>query len=602
MNLQLAVACVLAIAVLLASARMLWRWRRGGVRPRAWRAAFLLGAQAASAAPLYFTLFPPEVPVAAGEMTVLTADASRVADAAARGRVVALPEAGATGARWPGAARVPDLATALRRHPATGTLHVVGAGLPARDREAARGLVLRFHLAPLPRGLVELQPPQRVAAGRRFAMRGGANALPGGSAELLDPAGRRVERQALDDGGRFVLHGSARTAGLAEFALQLRDARGRVVERATLPLQVLPARRLEALALAGAPDAELKFLRRWALDTGIDLDARIELGAGLQIGRAALDAASLDKLDLLIADERSWRGLGAGQRAAVLAAVDRGLGLLLRMSAAAGAGDRQMLRTLGFAADAAPRRELRLGTGFVRAGDAVDALPAIVCSPLQLAADDGVVALSAGDGTPLAIWRARGRGRIGVAGFDDSYRLALAGRGDAHGEVWSRLADALARPLPGTTQPDLRLAPPGERSILCGLPGANPRVVAPDGRDTRLLPDPRTGAANCAGFWATVPGWHLLRESVPAQAGGDRTTPFFIRAANDAAGLRAKAMRDATRALAGAQASAESRGDTRTPGPRWPWFLAWLVLTAAIWWLERSRHGLAPAPASRTGD
>jgi hypothetical protein len=584
-NLQIVVACLLGAAVVLSSARLLLRWRRGPARPRTWRAAFLLGAQLATAALLYLALFPPDAPAPAGGMTVLTADADRVSGVMAHGRVVALPEAGGPAMRWPGAERVPDLATALRRHPATRRLQVIGRGLPARDREAAKGLALRFDPAPLPSGLQELQLPEAVSAGRSFAVSGRAHALSGGGADLLDPAGRRVARAAFDDAGRFALHGSARDSGLADFALQLRDARGRVVERIALPLRVLPARRLRALALAGAPDAELKFLRRWALDAGIDLDVRIELGAGLQIGRASLDAAALDRLDLLIADERSWRGLGAGQRAAVLAAVERGLGLLLRVSAGGG-GERRTLRTLGFQADPAPRREVRLGAGFVRAGDAVDALPAIVRSPLQLAAGDGVVALADGRGTPLAVWRARGRGRIGVAGFDDSYRLVLAGRNDAHGEVWSRLAGVLARPAAGTAPPTFRLAPPGERSSLCGL-GTNPntpRVIAPDGSSRRLLPDPRTGAANCAGFWASAPGWHLLRD-------GARATPFFIRAAAEAPGLQASILREATLALA--TPVQDRRTQPSTPGPRWPWFLAWLILTAALWWLERSRYGLA---------
>ena len=602
MNPASVVACVLAAAVLLAGARMLLQWRRADVRPRPWRAAFLLAAQAVAAVLLYFTLFPPEVPLAAGEMTVLTADAARVPGAAARGRVVALPEAGAPGRLWAGAERVPDLATALRRHPEVRALHVLGRGLPARDREAARGLALEFQPAPLPAGLVDLQPPRDVAAGRRFAVRGRAHALAGGSAELLDPAGRRVARAPLDEAGRFALHGSARSAGPATFAVRLRAARGRVAERIALPLQVLPARRLRALALAGAPDAELKFLRRWALDAGIDLDARIELGAGLQIGRAARDAAALDRLDLLLVDERSWRGLGSGQRATVLAAVDRGLGLLLRMSAGSSASDRRALQALGFEAAPAPRRELRLGAGFVRAGDAADALPAITASPLRLAADDGVVALSAGDGTPLAVWRARGRGRVGVAAFDDSYRLVLAGRGDAHGEAWSRLATVLARPVARAAPPhEVHPAPPGERSIACGL-DADPQVVGPDGRAVRILPDPRTGAASCGGFWASAPGWHLLRDPDPTQAGTARETPFFVRAAGEARGLQASELRDATSALAGTTPDAGRAGDASAPGPRWPWFVAWLVVIACLWWLERSRYGLALPPPSKQGD
>lgn len=590
MTLAAMIACVLALAVLLASARMLWRWRSSAVRPQAWRASFLLGAQLGSAVLLYFTLFPPAAEAPAGALTVLTADAARAAAGATPGRVVALPEAG-TNARWLTAERVPDLATALRRYPATRTLHVVGAGLVARDRTAVQGRALRFHPSPLPAGLVELQHPDAVAAGRSFAVRGRAHAPGGGSVELLDPAGRLQQRAPFDSEGAFELHGSTRSAGLASYRLRLRDARARAIEELPLPLQVLPARRLQVLALAGAPNAELKLLRRWALDAGIALDTRIELGAGLQIASRApsLDAASLDRLDLLLLDERSWRALGTGQRAAVMAAVDRGLGLLLRLTAASGAGERNTLRALGFAATAAPRREVRLGAGFVRAGDAVDALPPITRSPLQVSADDAVIALADAGGTPLSVWRARGRGRVGVATLDDSYRLALAGRRDAHGELWSRLVSVLARGVPQPPVPTLDLAPPGERTVVCGL-RAGAHVLAPDSGDTRLLVDPHTGAAACAGFWATTAGWHRL-------VLGDTELAFRIPTAGEAPAMQAQELREATASLAGAAPARTAGVATEIPGPRWPWFLGWLLLTGLLWWLERSRHGLRAVAA-----
>jgi hypothetical protein len=596
MNLQVMIASLLALAVALASLRMLLRWRAADatVRTQPWRAAFLLGGQATAAALLYFTLFPPAAPAPAGALTVLTADAAKAPSIATSGRVIALPEAGTIPTRWLGAERVPDLGTALRRYPATRTVHVVGAGLVARDREALQGRALRFHPAPLPAGLVELERPGAVAAGRSFAVRGRVNALQGGHAELLDPAGRRLDRAALDDAGGFELHGSTRSAGLANYALRLRDGRGRVADRATVALQVLPARRLRMLALAGAPNAELKFLRRWALDAGMALETRIDLGAGLQIASRApaLDAASLDRLDLLVVDERSWGALGAGQCNTVLAAVDRGLGLLLRLSAAAGAGERPALRALGFAASGVPRREVRLGVGFARAGDAVDALPTITRSPLQISGEDAVVALADAAGTPLSVWRARGRGRVGIAALDDSYRLALAGRSDAHGELWSRLASVLTRAAQGEPAPTIAVAPPDERSVACGL-RAGAQVATPDGRGVRLRIDPRTGPAACAGFWASASGWHRLR-----QQGQD--TPFFIPTAGEAPALRAAATRDATRLLAGAP-EAPGRADTAVvAGPRWPWFVGWLLLTGLLWWLERSRHGLRAVAAGES--
>ena len=360
-----------------------------------------------------------------------------------------------------------------------------------------------------------------------------------------------------------------------------------------VPLEVVPARALRVLVLAGAPNAELKYLRRWALDTGMKLDTRISLGAGLQVGTAPVgfDAATLGRFDLVVLDERSWRALGAGQRAALSAAIDRGLGLLLRLTAPITASDRERLRALGFSAVAAgTARETRLGDGFVRAGDAVDALPTLTRSALRIAANDGVVLLDDAAGTPLTVWRARGRGRIGVSTLGDSYRLVLAGRGDAHGEVWGRAFTTLARPGAARAEVDIDAAAPHQRTILCGI-GARARVASADGQQVALRIDPASGPRHCAGFWPNTAGWHALRD-------GGRAIPFYVRDATSTPGLSAQALRDATQALV---AGSPTRGGTlqaTQPGPRWPWFLAWLLLTTAAWWFERSRLGQPGLPAT----
>jgi hypothetical protein len=475
---------------------------------------------------------------------------------------------------------------------------VIGAGLVARDRDAIAQRAVDFQPAPLPRGLVELQSPARVPAGRQVAIAGRGEALHGGSVELLDPAGRRVDRSVLADDGRFRLHATTRGAGLALYRLRLRDARAAVVEDAPVPLEVVPARALRVLVLAGAPNAELKYLRRWALDTGVKLDTRISLGAGLQVGTAPVgfDAATLGRFDLVVLDERSWRALGAGERAVLSSAIDRGLGLLLRLSAAMTASDRERLRALGFSATSAgPARDTRLGDGFVRAGDAADALPTLTRSALRIAANDGVVLLDDAAGTPLTVWRARGRGRIGVSTLGDSYRLVLAGRGDAHGELWSHAFTTLARPGGARAEVDIEASVPHQRTIVCGI-GERAHVAAPDGRQVALRIDPASvdpvnPARHCAGFWPQMAGWHAVRD-------GDRLSHFHVRAARDAPGLAAQTLREATQAMAaGTSADGDARQATQ-PGPRWPWFLAWLLLTTAAWWFERSRLGQPRLPVT----
>jgi hypothetical protein len=113
-------------------------------------------------------------------------------------------------------------------------------------------------------------------------------------------------------------------------------------------------------------------------------------------------------------------------------------------------------------------------------------------------------------------------------------------------------------------------------------------VTAPDGTSHALLRDPATGARACAAFWPAAEGWHWLRS-------GDRSQAFFIQARDAVQGVRALALRDATLQLATAsatvEASAQQAQAPRHPGARWPWWTAWLCVSAALWWLERSRAG-----------
>ncbi|KIQ96718.1 hypothetical protein [Lysobacter sp. A03] len=583
---------ILALAVLLGSIRALWVQTRLPVasRPRSLRTTVLLLAQIASAALLYFVLFPPPVLHEPGTLVVLTERADEVAaQGAVGGRTVALPEAG-TGIPAD-AERFPDLASALRTYPATERLRIVGAGLLARDREAARGREIDFREAPQPPGLAEIHSPQRVAAGRRFAVSGRAAVLTGGSVELRDPADRPVDRSELDDDGQFTLHATARSAGLTLYRLVLLDTKGNAIDEAPLPLDVTLPRALKVLILAGGPSPELKYLRRWALDAGAELDTRINLGAGTQVGTAPsrFDAATLDQLDLLVLDHRSWGALNRDQRELLTAALDHGLGLLLRMTGPGDAADRQRLAGLGFdVARTNPDPEIRLGGGLVGPGDAADALPTLTRG-VRVTGAGGIPLLADGAGEPLGFWVAHGRGRVGVSPLVDSYRLVMAGRQDIHGEIWSSAFTTLARASGETTSPiTLDLAEPYQRSVICGV-GDGGQVISPVGESVTLHVDPDSGAAACAGFWASAAGWHELRD-------GEHTQLFLIPAVEQTPALAAHALRESTRILA-AGSSLDTSGTSAPhpssqPGRRWPWFVAWLALAGACWWVERSRWGL----------
>ena len=494
---------------------------------------------------------------------------------------------------------MPDLGTALRRHPDAGTLHVVGDGLEARDRDALGDRRIVFSPTALPRGVVELAPVGVVAPGDTFIASGRVNDVPKATVVLFDPAGQRIDAGPVDARGRFRLTGVARLPGPALFRVEVREAGGRVADAASLPVWTQPSPPPRVWVLAGAPNAEGKYLRRWATDVGIPLHLQVSLGGGIQLGDAPLpmNAETLRRFDLLVLDARSAAGLGEAQRAALGAAVRDGLGVLVR---ADGPIPAPVQRLLGIPAVGSEEVEFHLprpapdddawrarrgaGTADLPVdADAVPAgLPVLTRRTARMPVGDDVALLRDATGAPLAWWHVMGRGRVGVWTPADTYTLVLAGHADVHAALWSQAFATLARAgAPAIAAiPDEARA--GERAALCGI-ADEARIVAPDGTTTRILRDPATGSARCAGFWPRDAGWHQLKV-------GDAATPFFVRARDDAPSLHRAAVRSQTlQRAARAEAAATLAVSEGARGPAWPWFLAWLAASALLWWLERRR-------------
>ncbi len=592
------IALVLGLIVLVASARQL----RSPTRGRGHLIA-VLTLQAAAAALLYVCLLPPSQRVPLTGLVVIGAEADKAGALPAGATRVLLPEATDVA----DAARVPDLATALRRYPSS-TVTLVGAGLAARDRDAALPTDTRWQAAPAANGWIALQPPADAAPGARFDVHAQARGVERAQAELLDPAGAVVDRAPLAADGRVQLSGIARAEGRSVFQLRLLDAHGHVADSVPVPQQTLAAAPLRLLVRSAAPGAELKYLRRWATDAGIRVQLQAETGAGLSLGdgNVALDAATLARSDLLLLDERSLAALGAGQMAAVRQALRDGLGLLVRSTGAPSASARQRLRELGLPLQGDASSQIRampaegdatmlqarrgpLAAGTLPTGDGEDAdraSHAAALPPLEslaLQAVDSRALLQDRDGKPIGGWRAVGKGRIGVLPITDSWRWVLAGREDRHGELWSSVFATLARAQPGSEGPwsPQALAWAGERQSLCGVQ-APLQAFDTHGKGVPLIVDRGTGTARCAGWWPRQAGWQRLQH-------GDRTHWRYVFDPKQAPALHRQAMIDATTQRLATSAPATAQADQRVPGSRWPWWLAFVLCASLLWWLERRR-------------
>jgi len=578
MNPAIACAALLAIAVVAGGLRLLWQhWRTAApLRPRLWRTGLLVLGPAIAAVLLYLAMWPPTTHTVSGALTVITASATaaQIAQIDPQARVVALAEAPETGSRI--VERVPDLATALRRHPSVSQLQVIGAGLSPRDLDAAGGLRLEFEPAPLPRGLVELWSPRRVPSGATLRITGRVHEVPGGSVELLDPARRRIARATLETDGRFELQAEARAPGRAHFSLRVTDSAQRLLEDIDVPVLAVTDAPMRVLVLSGAPSPETKYLRRWALDAGIDLRSEISVRPGMRVLRSDTPLApdALRELDLVIVDERAWRSLGIAGRTALQAAVRAGLGVVIRIGGTLSPGERDELQSFGFDVSA---------LDVPRATRIAGAPTEMTQRPLQVAASDGVPLLRSDRGEPLALWRAEGQGRVALWWLSDSFRLTLDGASAAYGTLWSHALSTVARAR-GQRVPEFPDVEPRvhRRQVLCGV-DADASVRTPEGKRMPLLRDASSG---CTAYWPETAGWHVLDT-------GGAEWPFHVRGADEAPALVAGGMRSATLAVA-AQRTAPARdiaSTARIPGSPWSYLLACLAALGATWWLERSEVG-----------
>ena len=151
---------------------------------------------------------------------------------------------------------------------------------------------------------------------------------------------------------------------------------------------------------------------------------------------------ALAHTDVVIVDERAWKALDATAHERLRAAVRDGLGLLLRVTGALPDDVAADWRTLGFrvrAADVPQTFTLQTPAG------GSDASTTLTRRALLVEADDATPLLRGSDGTPAALWRGDGLGRVAIWWAADTYRIALGGDAAAFGTLWSRALATVAR-------------------------------------------------------------------------------------------------------------------------------------------------------------
>ena len=535
------------------------------------------------------------------------AGARDLAAASAAGlRAWAVPASAGEPAPPGGAPPLPDAAALARLHPEVTRVRLAGHGLSAWELAELPLPVAAAEPPALPFGIARAGWPRRLALGEALEVSGLVAGVPasGATLRLSGPAiGESSVRLAAGERS-FRFRVLPRGPGRHLLALRL-EAAGRAPHTETLDVEVIAEPPPALLWLDAAPSAEAREVKRWLAAASGAFAWRAQISRGLSrdevvgtapLPRGPLTATLLRRFDLIVADPRALAALGAGERAALAAAVrEDGLGLLLR------AGGAATPAALGVAF---PTRPLPGGGELAARLDWPDGDSA----PLPLAARElappGSLVPFAADraGRTLAAWRPLGSGAVGGSLVDDTWRWVLAGHAADHRRYWREAIATLARPAPAAARWDVSRGP-----VLVGLPvtltlSADSVAAARDAPLARTPADTVPAAARVrspAGdmlalplrqdayepgrwsttFWPREPGWHQVGDGNAATslwvAPAERWTPWRLAARQEATAARVAAP-----PLARDDASPVRQ---RAPMPRWPFFALLLVTLATLW-------------------
>ncbi|GAB3827556.1 hypothetical protein [Hymenobacter jeollabukensis] len=575
-----------------------WQAWRHATGPR--RAGRLVAGWLAAAA-LWLSVYPLQHRVAsaeAGAAIVLTPGYFLDSVRNLRRRLGPLPLLRYRPATQPGGdtqalTSLPSLRT---RYPDLRRLHVLGTGLPVADVPALpAGVELVSHPATAGPQFTAAAWNQQLLLGETLRLEGhfrGAGSQP--VWVRLSAAGRPLDSVRLPAaGGSFTVRYQPRYVGQQLIRLEARQGRA-LLAAEPVPLQVLPARRLRVLILAGTPSFELNLLKNHLARRGQQVALRLRLSRGLLQSEtqnqpatdvATLTPALLRCFDAVVTDADGLNGLTTTEAQALAAAAVDGLGVVL-------IGTTELPRSLPGRADFVlqPRPATQAEQPQAISWEdnrATAALPAVLRpTPNTRTVIAGPTA------TAVAVASRRtGWGTVLVSTPASTYPWLLSGATARYDSYWRTVLGAAARPLEPAARWQLPRWPRPDEPQLVQLTThqrqLRPSAIITDGAgltaSAALRQLPTQSDVWQGTYWPARAGWHTV-----AAPGQDTAALYVVGPADWQGPLRAQR----AAAAAGRNAAAVSAAALVTHTEPWVpagWFFALFVVAAGWLWLDEKR-------------
>ena len=599
---QIEVLVALLVFTLVAAFALHWAWRRPSQHARSAR---LIATGVAVAALLMAALQPEIGHRTSGHAAIL------ITPGATETELARLPDSlprfvyRSSANEKAATNTVSDAAALLRRLPSLQLLRVVGAGLPSYEWPHLTGVKLEFD-SPRPPGWQALTQSLSAESGQWLTVQGRyVSPRSGLAVRLRASSGLSLDSVPLASDGRVVLSARAPNAGVHLWTLDVM-AGSELVERVTLPVTVAPVRALRVQLRLSAPSFEARFFRDWAQQAG----HRVAIWQSVSRARASsassagaliigrFTTAALRSCDVLVLDGQSYLQLDPGERSALAAAVQAGLGVLLL---ADGLGATELA-----AWPSSWPTALALRADSTRAGATPDSLLLKTASgqalansprvPLRFASASRVSPIIFSSRDVRAGAAVVGQGTWAVSLVSATHAWQLAGRADLYADYWAYLLRRISRPHTAwslTTYPKATREHEPVCITLTGVPlGAvlSVYVHSPAGDSVALacIQDSLRATRWSSVYWPRQEGWHEV-----LAAGGQPldTRMIYVLPEGAPSSLELAQRYQATRAAQAANRlvrPSQATAEVILFEPLSPW-LAWalFVLAAAFLWIER---------------
>ena len=340
---------------------------------------------------------------------------------------------------------IPSVDYYLVENPDVQNLHIVGSGLTKEELYMLKGINVEFHGNERSFGFQQVNWPDKIKSGAELWVSG----------SFYNNSGKEV-KISLKGLGTTLDSVLVRPDSLANFKLScipkqlgpslnflVATAGNDTVSREKVPFEVEVAKPLSVLMLSSSPDFELNFLKQWLAESGFSVAVRSSISRGkLSTEFLNMDARSLnlqpgtlEKFDLLIADETSVIQLAASERAAIKNQVNAGLGLLIRNE-----GETRLGRTFGASFRTFPMASEQTLSLFIPGRRSKFLLPVTGSNYITPQAYD----------QPL-VWDQKkrimvnsvisGLGRVVFSTLNQTYTWKLAGKNETYSSFWSYLLE-----------------------------------------------------------------------------------------------------------------------------------------------------------------